>query len=186
MKPSFKGFKGYNKDTAGATTSQTTNSTAELSEDDSSLSSRESSRETSPSNGLTPGDKAQRKSQDNRSVVRRLVDHFSNSDSDTAGKASYTTRRKKSKTLQHTELPSGGEREIRRKMATQNQADEAIKLWKALAELLKTTLDEADQALDRNESRGPLLGHKAGIVALEDNFTKVWERAQSYFDLQYF
>ena len=110
MKPSFKGFEGYNQDTTGATTSQTANSTAELSGYDSSLSSRESSRETSPSNGLTPGgDTVQRKSQDNRSVVKRLVEHFSNSDSDTAGKASYTTRRKRSKTLQHTELPSGGE-----------------------------------------------------------------------------
>ena len=184
MKPSFKGFEGYNQDTTGATTSQTANSTAELSGYDSSLSSRESSRETSPSNGLTPGgDTVQRKSQDNRSVVKRLVEHFSNSDSDTAGKASYTTRRKRSKTLQHTELPSGGEREIRRKMALQTQADEAIKLWKALVGLLKSTLDEADQALGNNEPRGPLLGHKAGIVALEDDFTKAWEKVQSYFDL---
>ena len=182
MKPLFKGFKGNNSNEQ-VTARRNPHSTSEQSEYDSTVSSRDSSREGSPSGFLTQGaNTVQRSNQESRSLVRRLVDQFSNSDSDTTDKSSYTTRRKKSKTLQHTELPVGGERELRKKMATQTQAEEAIKVWKALVALLKTTLDEADQAIDVNSSRTLLVGHKAGIVALEDDLVKAWESVESFVD----
>ena len=128
MKPLFKGFKGSNSNEQ-VTAGRNPDSTSEQPECDSTVSSRDSSREGSPSGFLTQGaNTVQRSNQESRSLVRRLVDQFSNSDSDTTDKSSYTTRRKKSKTLQHTELPVGGERELRKKMATQTQADEAIKV----------------------------------------------------------
>ena len=182
MKPLFKGFKGNNSNEQ-VTASRNPDSTSEQSEYDSTVSSRDSSREGSPSGFLTQGaNTVQRSNQESRSLVRRLVDQFSNSDSDTTDKSSYTTRRKKSKTLQHTELPVGGERELRKKMATQTQAEEAIKVWKALVALLKTILDEANQAIDANSPRTLLVGHKAGIVALEDDLVKAWESVESFVD----
>ena len=182
MKQLFKGFKG-NSSNEQVTERGNPDSTSEQSEYDSTVSSRDSSREGSPSG--FPNQEAntvQRSNQESKSLVRRLVDQFSNSDSDTTDKASYTTRRKRSRTLQHTELPLGGERELRKKMATQAHADEAIKVWKALTSLFKTTLDEADQAIDNNGHRTLLLGHKAGIVALEDDLVKAWESVESFFD----
>ena len=90
------------------------------------------SRETSPtSNQPSSSRSASKKEQSGK--VRRLVEHFSHSDSDTSEATNRSTRsRKRSKGLEHQELPPGGEREIRRKMAAQEAANNSLRVYEAL------------------------------------------------------
>ena len=197
MNPSFRGFKDpHLVDPKESTNSQTTESNSEPSDYDTTVSSREtsptknltdssaSSRETTPTRNLTASSVSSRettpsrKRGSNTGKVKRLVERFS--DSDTAEASVRSTRRRKSNTLEHTQLPAGGEKELRRKMAAQAQANEAIKLWKALLEHLKTTLDEASQAIDQNMSRGVLMGHSAGLAALEIEVGKAWDKVEPF------
>ena len=155
MRPSFRGFE--QEEDMNSSTSQQTESISG------------SSRDTSPTS-VSPEQPStvQKKKQDTKSIVRRLVEHFSNSDSENTEITSASTRRR-SKSVVHTELPRGGERGLRR-MSNPNHANDAVKLWKALSGILKETMDEAFQALDRNETTRGLVGHKAAIVSLEGEF----------------
>ena len=144
MRPSFKGFEKEQEDTASSvdplseTSGQSDRETAS-----SAASSAASSRDTSPNSALADQVRTVQK-QDTRSIVRKLVDHFSNSDSDNTDRTVVSVRRRRSKATAHIELPRGGERELRKKMAAQNQANDAVKLWKSLMEVLEESLDEAD------------------------------------------
>ena len=158
-----------------------TESNSEPSDCDSNPSSREttptSSRETTPTRNLAPKvNPLQRKQEGGR--VRKLVERFS--DSDTTEGSVPVTRRKKSNSQEHKQLPPGGERELRKTMAAQLQANEAVKLWKALLEHFQATLTEAQQALDANAAKGVLMGHSAGIVALETEVDKAWQSVEKF------
>ena len=181
MRPSFRGFEAE-EETNSSTSQQTTESTSGLSEYDTvSGSSSGSSRDTSPTSVSSEQPVTVQKKQHTKSIVRRLVDHFSHSDSENTEEASTSTGRRGRRVVTHTELPRGGERELRKKMAEQNQANEAIKLFKALSGILKETMDEACQALDRNESKGSLIGHKAAVVSLEAEFDLAWQKVEPFF-----
>ena len=188
MRPSFKGFEKEQEDTASSvdplseTSGQSDRETAS-SAASSTVSSAASSRDTSPNSALADQVRTVQK-QDTRSIVRKLVDHFSNSDSDNTDRTVVPARRRRSKTTAHIELPRGGERELRKKMAAQNQANDAVKLWKSLLEVLKESLDEADQALDRNAPKGTLMGHKADIASVEDDLAEAWQKLSTFFDAE--
>ena len=158
-----------------------TESNSEPSDCDSNPSSREttptSSRETTPTRNLAPKvNPLQRKQEGGR--VRKLVERFS--DSDTTEGSVPVTRRKKSNSQEHKQLPPGGERELRKTMAAQLQANEAVKLWKALLEHFQATLTEAQGALDANAAKGVLMGHSAGIEALEIEVDKAWQAVEKF------
>ena len=108
--------------------------------------------------------------------VKDLVGHFSLSDSDTGG-AERSTRRKSSKYIQHTELPSGGERELKRNIKMQEAANKAKKAWDTLSREFKEDLIEAQKSLDVNHGKGILKGHLAGLSSAAkhawDSLTKL-------------
>ena len=195
MRPSFKGFEEEQEDTAssidpqsetsGQSDRETATSTvsAASSAATSAASSAASSRDTSPNSASADQGRTVQK-QDTGSLVRKLVEHFSNSDSDNTDRTVVPVRRRRSKTTTHIELPRGGERELRKKMAAQNQANDAVKLWKSLLEVLKESLDEADQSLDRNAPKGTLMGHKADIASVEEDLSEVWLKLLVFFDTE--
>ena len=168
MKPTFRGFQEQPNNTSTTSTSPI-ESTSEISEYDSTVSSRET----------TPTQEGQESQTVKKaSTVRRLIDHFSASDSDTTEVRPAVTRRKKSKTSEHIEIPLGGEKELRRRMAAQTKADNAVKFFKALHDDMTETLNEADRDLSANVSRNILLGHLEGIKAAEVEVAKVWQRVE--------
>ena len=77
-------------------------------------------------------------------------------------------------------MQAGGERELKKTMAAQIQANEVVKLWKALLEHFQATLTEAQQALDSNAAKGVLMGHSAGIEALEIEVDKAWQAVEKF------
>ena len=157
MKPTFRGFQEQPYTTPTTSSASPTESHSEISEYDSTVESRDT----------TPTQEGQQSHTVKKtSTVRRLIDHFSASDSDTAEARPPVTRRKKSKTSEHIEIPLGGEKELRRKMAAQTQAENAVKLWKALQEDMTETLNEADRDLSANVHRNELLGHLEGLKQL--------------------
>ena len=153
---------------------QTIDSNIELSESDSPVSSTDST----PAKSITKSSAATL-SETERGRVRRLTEYFSSSDSDTTGQHPPTTRRRK-RSSEHQELPLGGEKELRRKMVTQALADEAVAFWQACVELMKTCLDEAQQALDQNIPRAVLLGHAAEMEACDSSLQEAWEDVNSF------
>ena len=70
--------------------------------------------------------------------------------------------------MEHQELPPGGERELRRKMAAQEAADNSLRIYEALLVDLETSLGEAQMALDQNKPRAVLLGELEGILELSE------------------
>ena len=136
MKPTFRGFQEQSNTSPTSSTSPP-ESHSEISEYDSTVESRD----TTPTQ-----EDQQSHTVKKASTVRRLIDHFSASDSDTAEARPPVTRRKKSKTSEHIEIPLGGEKELRRKMAAQAKADKAVNLWKALQEDIRETMNEADRS----------------------------------------
>ena len=105
MNNPFKGFQ--NKEiTSPRTNSLNVASNSEISSDD----SQQESRETTPDRNFSSGNVSAVKNKDQGSGVRRLIEHFSHSDSDTAETDNRTSRRRKSKSSEHQELPRGGER----------------------------------------------------------------------------
>lgn len=192
MRPSFKGFVQEQEDTASSIDPQSetsgqsdreTATSAASSAASSATSSAASSRDTSPNSASADQVRTVQR-QDTRSLVRKLVEHFSNSDSDNTDRTVVPVRRRRSKTTTHIELPRGGERELRKKMAAQIQANDAVKLWNSLLEVLKESLDEADQALNRNAPQGTLMGHKADIASVEEDLSEVWQKLLAFFDTE--
>ena len=111
--------------------------------------------------------------------VKRLTEYFS-SDSEATEARRPATRRKKSGTSVHQELPLGGERELRKRMATQEAANESVELWQAYVLSMKASLDEAQQALDQNKSIPILKGAAAEIEALEGATKLAWDGVKPY------
>ena len=171
MKPTVRGFQEAQTTLTGSSPTSSA-SQSEISDYDSTIESRDTTptQETELLNTVKRG-----KGTDSGFNVRKLIDHFSASDSDTTEAKTTITRRRKSKTSEHIEIPAGGERELRRKMAAQTKANKTVQLWKALIEDMEVTLNEADQALSANLSRNHLLGHLEGIKASEAETFKVWE-----------
>ena len=171
MKPTFRGFQEALVNPSGSSPTSSA-SQSEVYDVDSTTESRDTTptQETELLNTVKRG-----KGTDSGFNVRKLIDHFSASDSDTTESKTTITRRRKSKTSEHIEIPAGGERELRRKMAAQTKANKTVQLWKALIEDMEVTLNEADQALSANLSRNHLLGHLEGIKASEAETFKVWE-----------
>ena len=172
MKPTVRGFQEAQTTLTGSSPTSSA-SQSEISDYDSTIESRDTTptQETELLNTVKRG-----KGTDSGFNVRKLIDHFSASDSDTTEAKTTVTRRRKSKTSEHIEIPAGGERELRRKMAAQTKANKTVELWKALMDDMEDTLVEADRALDSNLSRSHLLGHLEGIKASEAELAKVWEK----------
>ena len=167
MSHQFKGFHGKNiKNPNASEHSVATTSSSEISDYDSTVESRE----TTPVSNYSSGDiNTIRRSDQGRAGVRRLIEQFSQSDSETSETENRTTRRRRSKQLEYQELPPGGERELRKKMALQVQANNAMRVWTALIQDLKEILDEGDQALDANKPKEQLIGLLEGIEETSDN-----------------
>ena len=126
MNNPFEGFQ--NKEVTSSRTNRlNVASNLETSSDD----SQQGSRETTPDRNFSDNVSAV-KNKDQGPGVRRLIEHFSHSDSDTAETDNRTTRRRKSKSSEHQELPRGGERELRKNMAQQMQANNSFRIWEAL------------------------------------------------------
>ena len=169
-----KQFKGFNPE--GDNNSEASADVDTFLSDLSEYESQES-RETSPTSNKPSSSRGISKKEQS-GKVRRLVEHFSHSDSDTSETTNRSTRnRKRSKGLEHQELPPGGEREIRRKMALQEAANNSLRIYEALLADLITSLEEAQVALDQNKPRAVLLGELEGILELSetawDSFEKV-------------
>ena len=161
-----KSFKGFNPegDRDSETSARLDTYLSELSEYES-----QESRETSPTNSQPSSSAGAASKKEQSGKVRRLVEHFSHSDSDSSETTNTSLRsRKKSKTSEHQELPPGGERQLRRIMARQETANNALRVYEALIEDLKTSLDEAQSALDQNKPRPVLLGELEGVLELSE------------------
>ena len=172
----FLGFKESQITNPKASTSQTeSSSSSEVSDFETAADSGETTPTRSYSNPKT--DTVQ-KNKGGRQSVRQLIDHFS-SDSDSTSENRRTTRRKKSLTAEHTQLPPGGEKEIRRNMAEQTKADKLVNLYKAMAAEFIVSMNEADQSLNQNPDRTIKLGFMASLAdefeALDDYWKKIVE-----------
>ena len=139
MKPTFRGFEEALENPTGSSPTSSA-SQSEVSDYDSTIESRD----TTPTQETEVPNTVKRRGTDSGFNVRKLIEHFSASDSDTTEAKTTVTRRRKSKTSEHIEIPAGGEREIRRKMAAQTKANKTVELWKALIEDMEDTLTEAD------------------------------------------
>ena len=173
-------FKGFNQDQIlnPRQTSQNPDLHSEGSEYDSTVESRETTPTNSPPRVV---DTVKRNRQATKGSVRQLVEQFSHSDSDSAeGTTSSIRRRRSSRTTDLIELPLGGERQLRKNMADQVKANEAIALWKAMSGLLTKTMDEADQAISDNLSKEALTGQSAAIVTSEADSQEAWEEVEHF------
>ena len=121
MSSTFKGVENSDIVNPSESADNQTESNSELSDCNSNLSSRE----TTPTRNLTQRENPFQKKQES-GRVRKLVEQFS--DSDTTEGSVPVTRRRKSNSQEHKQLPAGGERELRKTMAAQIQANEAVKL----------------------------------------------------------
>ena len=116
MNPSFRGFRPDDLvDPRESEDNQATESNSEVSDYDSTLSSRETTPTRSHTQEVST---VLRNKETSRVSVRQLVDQFSDSDT-TEG--SVVGRRRRKNTQEHIELPAGGEKELRRQMAAQDQ-----------------------------------------------------------------
>ena len=178
MSHQFKGFHGKNiKNPKASEHSVATTSSSEISDYDSTVESRE----TTPVRNYSSGDiNTIRRSDQGRAGVRRLIEQFSQSDSETSETENRTTRRRRSKQLEYQEIPPGGERELRKKMALQVQANNAMRVWTALIQDLKEILDEGDQALDANKPKEQLIGLLEGIEETSDNAWQSYEKVMEF------
>ena len=174
-----KSFKGFNPegDRDSETSARLDTYLSELSEYES-----QESRETSPTNSQPSSSAGAASKKEQSGKVRRLVEHFSHSDSDSSETTNTSLRsRKKSKSSEHQELPPGGERQLRRIMARQETANNALRVYEALIEDLKTSLDEAQSALDQNKPRPVLLGELEGLLELSET---AWDRYENLVALE--
>ena len=119
MKPTFRSFQEQPNTTPTTSSASPTESHSEISEYDSTVESRD----TTPTQ-----EDQQSHTVKKTSTVRRLIDHFSASDSDTTEARPAVTRRRKSKPSEHIVIPLGEEKKRRKRMAVQAKADNAVKL----------------------------------------------------------
>ena len=178
MSKQFKGFEGKNTEEPEASDS---NSESTYLSDLAEYDSTPESRETSPSRSypVASTDTVVRKDQTGK--VKKLVEHYSQSDSDSSDRTVRSTRRSRSKNLDHQELPQGGLREVRRKMAAQETADSAIRVNEALLDELKENLNEAQKALDEDKPRAILLGELEGVQQAQET---AWESIEKIMTFQ--
>ena len=175
MNNPFKGFQ--NKEiTSPRANRLDVASNSDVSSDD----SQQESQETTPDRNFSSGNISAVKNKDQGPGVRRLIEHFSHSDSDTADTDNRTTRRRKSKSSEHQELPRGGERELRKNMAQQTQANNSLRIWEALITDLRTELQEIQQALDTNKKKEVLLGLLEGMEEIAENSWNYYEELMAY------
>ena len=175
MNNPFKGFQ--DKD---ITSPRANRPNAALNSDFSSDDSQQESRETTPERNFSSGDVRAVINKDQKQGVRRLIEHFSHSDSDTAETNNRATRRRKSKSSEHQELPRGGERELKKNMAQQTQANNSYRIWEALVTDLKAELQEIQQALDANKQKEVLLGLLEGLEETAENSWIYYEELMGY------
>ena len=178
MSKQFKGFEG--KDTEVLEASDSNSESTYLS-DLAEYDSTPESRETSPSRSYPVDSTVTVVRKDQTGKVKKLVEHFSQSDSDSSDRTVRSTRRKRSKNLDHQELPQGGLREVRRKMAAQESADRALRVNEALLEDLTENLSEAQKALDENKPRAILLGELEGVQQAQE---AAWESVDKIMTFQ--
>ena len=177
MTSNFKGFKTKDQGVPEEPDSaENSDSSAGVSEYESTVNSGSNTPTQTTAASTTPS----RVTGTASGNVKRLATYFS-SDSDTTDQQPPQTRRRRSNT-ELRELPRGGERELRKRMAAQGAADEAVKLWQANVGFLKTTLDEAQQALDQDKPRVELAGHAAGIAAANESLQEAWDVLNPYFE----
>ena len=174
---SFKGFKE----------GQVTNPRESLEQAESSSNSEASdfdtaadSAETTPNkNYSNPNTNTVQKKKSDKASVRQLIEYFS-SDSDTTSEKTRQTRRRKSLTAEHIQLPPGGEKEIRRRMAEQNKADQLVGVYQALSGEFATSMNETDQILGTNPSRDVKIGHLVGLTAEFEDLEKEWKKIEEF------
>ena len=172
MNPSFEGFEVIDNTSPTQVQPNTVGSDYET--------TVESTGTTPTNSNPSQGTSTVRRSGSRRQSVRQLVGHFSNSDSDSTEQNIPSKQRKKSKTGELLELPLGGERQLKKRMAAQAQADDAIDMWTALSLLLKDTLDEADKALSDNDSRASLIGYAEAVKQADSEVKDAWKEVESF------
>ena len=182
MTSKFKGFDSEGQPVpSGSASTDNSDSNTEVSEYESTVNSTESS----PIKRPNTFDSRDRNTTPTRAKalrsgnVKKLTEHFS-SDSDTTEQHPPTTRRRRSVSVEHQQLPLGGERELRKKMAAQAQLKADIEMWQTYIGTLKVTLDEAQQSFDQKKSRSILLGHAAEINACQEATDQAWEYVEPH------
>ena len=184
MTSRFEGFDEEGRPVpSGSDKAQNSDTNTEVSEYESPLNSAESS----PTKGantivsrskITTPTRARALRSGN---VKKLTEHFS-SDSDTTEHHPSTVRKRRSVSTEHQQLPRGGERELRKKMAAQTRANADVEMWQVCISTMKTCLDEAQQSLDQNKPRSVLLGHAAEMTACEEAVDSAWENVMPHLE----
>ena len=171
----FLGFKEDQITNPRASVSQTeSGSSSEVSDFETAADSGETTPTRSCSNTKT--DTVKKNKGGRQSVsVRQLINHFS-SDSDSASDNIRTTRRKKSVTADHTQLPPGGEKEIRKNMADQVKAEQLVNLYQAMADEFIISMNETDQSLNLNPDRSTKLGFMASLADEFETLDTYWNK----------
>ena len=164
MSENFRGFEPVKEEQAESG-QEAENFLSELEEYES-----QDSRETSPS----------KRKADRGDKVRQLVQYFSQSDSDSSETTDRPTRsRRRSRDSEHQELPPGGERELKRRMAAQEAANNVLRVYEASMEDLNTSLGEAQSALDANKPRAALRAELEGILEVSEITWNTYEKVMA-------
>ena len=173
----FKGFEqGQIANPRESISQVESSSNSEVSDFETAADSTEATPTRSYSN--TKVSTVQKKKSD-KTAVRQLINYFS-SDSDTTSEKTRLTRRRKSVTAEHIQLPPGGEKEIRRKMADQTKADQLVEVYQAMREEFATSMNETDQTLANNPTRSVMVGHMVSLDAEFDDLEKYWTKIEEF------
>lgn len=170
---SFQGFQESDIANPTASTSQANSST------NSEASDYETGTDkiTTPISDRTPAKVTTVVKKKQQKSVRQLIEHFS-SDSDTAADQLKPSRRRRSITTEHIEIPAGGEKQLKKQMADQKKAESLVNLHKAMQEELVTSMDEADIVLANDAARDLKLGHLASINTQYEDLHKYWGKIE--------
>ena len=176
---SFQGFEESEVTNPRESTSQNT-STSNSDASDYETTGTQATPTSSPY--TTKVNTVQRKRSD-RTSVQQLIEHFS-SDSDTAADLNrVTSRRRRSITVEHVELPPGGEKQIKKKMADQKKAEYLVNLYKVMAQEFVTSMNEAETDQDaENLIRDLMLGHLASLTAQFEDVETYWKKIEDTND----
>ena len=171
----FEGFREEQITNPRESTSQAdSSSNSEVSDFETAADTEETTPTRSYSN---PKVNTVQKKRSEKSAVRQLIEHFS-SDSEATSETTRLTRKRKSLTAEHIELPPGGEKEIRRKMADQGKADQLVQVYRAMSGEFATSMNETDQTLNNDPSRSVMVGHMVSLNAEFEDLEIYWKKIE--------
>ena len=171
----FEGFREEQITNPRESTSQAdSSSNSEVSDFETAADTEETTPTRSYSN---PKVNTVQKKRSEKSAVRQLIEHFS-SDSEATSETTRLTRKRKSLTAEHIELPPGGEKEIRRKMADQGKADQLVQVYQAMSGEFATSMNETDQTLNNDPSRSVMVGHMVSLNAEFEDLEIYWKKIE--------